>query len=126
MDAPAIGNLIKDWGFSVLTVVFFGVSLYLLLFAKATGSAGVSVVAAVFCALMGSPDRFQSVKFSLSGIETKAREAIQQADVSQQQFQKLAAMTGQLIVELNASMGRAGIAAILPCGMRVRPKCLQP
>jgi tRNA uridine 5-carbamoylmethylation protein Kti12 len=55
---------------------------------------------------MGNPDRFQTMKFSLTGIETKAREAIQQAEVSKQQFQKLAAMTGQLIVELSASMGR--------------------
>lgn len=46
------------------------------------------------------------MKFSLTGIETRAREAIQQAEVSQQEFRKLAAMTGQLLVQLNASMGR--------------------
>ena len=99
-------RLIKDCGFNILALIFFGVLLYLLLWVNAVGSATVAVFAAVFCALMGNPDRFQIIKFSLTGVEARAREAIQQAEVSQQQFRKLAAMTGQLIVELNASMGR--------------------
>jgi hypothetical protein len=106
MDAASIESLIKDWVFCALAVIFFGASLYLLLFERAAASAGIAVIAAVFCALMGNPDRFQSMKFSLSGVETKAREVIQQAEVSQQQFRKLAAMTGELIVELDASSGR--------------------
>lgn len=82
--------LLTDWGFDALSLIFFGVVIYSLLWRKASGNATVAMVAAVFCALMGNPDRFQTMKFSLTGIETSARAAIQQVQVSLQQLQKLA------------------------------------
>lgn len=91
MNTPSqISMLLTDWGFDALSLIFFGVVIYSLLWRKASGNATVAMVAAVFCALMGNPDRFQTMKFSLTGIETSARAAIQQVQVSLQQLQKLA------------------------------------
>ena len=85
----------KDVLFNVLAfalfVVFICSAIYAVWFQPAVSGAVVAalLVGAAFCGLMGNPDRFQSMKFSLTGIETKAREIIQQAEVSQHQFEKL-------------------------------------
>jgi hypothetical protein len=87
-----MSNLIKDWGFNALALIFFVVALYSLLWTKAAANATVALIAGVFCALMGNPDRFQIMKFApLTGIETQARAAVQQVQVSLEQLQKLAA-----------------------------------
>jgi hypothetical protein len=83
LDTPSpISKFITDWGFNALALIFFAVVLYSLIWRKASGNATVAMIAAVFCALMGNPDRFQTMKFSLTGIETSAREVIQQVQVS--------------------------------------------
>jgi hypothetical protein len=103
-----------DWAFDGLAVLFFCATLYLIWQnarnikdAKA-GNTAVAALLAVFCALMGNPDRFQTFKFSFTGIEASARQAIQQVEVTVQALQKMAsafaeasltelAMSGQLL-----------------------------
>lgn len=95
----------KDVVFNLFTILFFGSVLYSA-WLQPSWSTVVPVLAGVFCALIGNPDRFASIKFSLSGIEAKAREIIQKVEVSQREFQNIATMVGELFVELNASVGR--------------------
>jgi len=98
-------EIVKDIVFNALAILFFGAVLYSV-WAQSPGSGTVAVFAAVFCTLMGNADRFETVKFSLTGVETKAREVLRQAEVTQKAFQKLAAMTGELLIDLNAAQGR--------------------
>jgi hypothetical protein len=81
---------------------------------KASGKTTLVAVLAVFCALFGNPDRFESFKFSLSGVEGRAREVIRQAEVTIDQLQRLStalaegslnelAFSGQIFVGMSAS-----------------------
>src|SRR5947209_4021586 len=112
MEGERYVDLVKDILFNLFAVIFFLVfvssAIYAVWFQHAVNGTTVAalLVAAAFCALMGNPDRFQSMKFSLTGIETRAREIIQKAEVSQHEFQRLALMTGDLLVDLNAAQGR--------------------
>jgi hypothetical protein len=95
----------KDIIFNLFAALFFGFVLYSS-WLQPSWSNAVPVLAGVFCALIGNPDRFASIKFSVSGIEAKAREIIQKVEVSQREFQNIATMVGELFIELNASAGR--------------------
>ena len=106
-------DIAKDVAFNLFALIFFGVfvaGVIASIRSKANLSAAVVaalVIAAAFCALMGNPDRFDSLKLSpVTGIEAKAREVIQKAEVTQHAFQKLATMTGELLIDLNAAQGR--------------------
>lgn len=105
-EAAAQVIFVKDIIFNALGIILFGALLYLVLNDKSTASATVIALAAVFCATVGNLGRFSSLRFSLRGIEARAREVIHQAEVTQKEFQKLAAITGQLLIELNAAQGR--------------------
>jgi len=61
---PQVPNSIKDWGFNVLALIFFVVAIYSLVWLQPFRNATAALIAAVFCALMGNPDRLQ-IKFSL-------------------------------------------------------------
>lgn len=82
---------ISGWVFNALALLFFGIVVYLLLWGKNFGNASLATILAAFCAVMGNPDRFETMKFSISGIETKSREAIRQVQVTLLQLQNLAA-----------------------------------
>jgi hypothetical protein len=100
-----------DWIFDGLALIFFLATLYLVwINAKnikdaRAGNTVVTALLAVFCALMGNPDRFQTMKFSpLTGIETEARKTIQQAQVTLAQLQKLGSLMGQFMIEKDAAL----------------------
>jgi hypothetical protein len=84
------------WMFDIFAVIFFCAVLGLIwqnarnIKDARAGNTAVVAVLAVFCALMGSPDRFQTFKFSFTGIEASARQAIQQVQVTLEQLQKMA------------------------------------
>lgn len=102
--------------FNVLSVIFFVIVGYLVLFSPShnwseTGRAGVAFLSAVFCALIGNLDTIEWLKASLSGIEAKTREAEKAAEsarVALTEFHVLAEMTGALLIELIAGGGRFG------------------
>lgn len=82
---------IVSWGFDLFAVTFFVASLCLLFLRRPARNALISAGLAVFSAIMGSPDRFQSLTFSpTSGIQMTARE-IQEVQVSINQLRRLAA-----------------------------------
>jgi hypothetical protein len=98
-------------------VGFFGVVLRTLWSSKTdpkfatSGNAAVAAVVAVFCALMGNPDQFQKISFSLSsGLVVEARQTLQQAQVTLAQLQKLGSLMGQFMIEEDAARGRLGSA----------------
>jgi hypothetical protein len=76
-------------------LIFFIVVLYSLVWVKAAKNATVAGFLAVFCSLMGSPERFQKMRFSLTGIEAEAREVIQQVQITVDQLQKLASVLAE-------------------------------
>ena len=61
---PPVPNSLKDWSFNALALTFFIVGIYSLLWGQPFRNATAALIAAAFCALIGSPDRFQ-MKFSL-------------------------------------------------------------
>jgi hypothetical protein len=94
------------WAFDALALIFFLAVLYALWTKRPAGNTSVAAILAVFCALMGNPDQFQTFKFSFTGIETSAREVIQQAQVTIQQLQKLAtALAEESLNDLALSCG---------------------
>jgi hypothetical protein len=83
----------------VFALIFFIVLLRTLWAAKngpkiaTTGNAAVAAAVAVFCVLMGNPDRFQKISFSPSGgVVAEARQTIQQVQITLGQLQKLASV----------------------------------
>ncbi len=112
MDSSHVLSLL----FNGLAVIFFVIVIYSVLFAnKALRAATLAAGLAVFCALFGNPDRFETFKFSPSGgVETKAREVIRQAEVTIDQLQRLStalaegslnelAFSGQVFVGMSVS-----------------------
>ena len=86
-------SLIIGWIFDFVALTLVATLLYLVLRSKGKSVPTLAIVAilAAFFALMGNPDRFESMSFSpTTGIQTKARQAIQQAQVTIDQLQKLA------------------------------------
>ena len=89
-----------DWSpisvsFDLFAMAFFLVTLWLIVTGKSALNAGIGAGLAAFCAIMGSPDRFQSLTFSpTTGIQMTARQAIQEVQVSIGQLRKLAASLG--------------------------------
>lgn len=78
--------------FDGFAVTFFVVTLALLFMKKPAANAVTSAVLAAFCAVMGSPDRFQSLTFSVTnGIQVVANKAIERVEVKMIQLQRLAA-----------------------------------
>jgi hypothetical protein len=104
-----------DWMFNGFAVIFLLIVICSFVFAKiAFRKAALAALLAVFCALFGNPDRFDTVKFSLGGVEAKAREVIRQAEVTIDQLQRLStalaegslnelAFSGQVFVGMSAS-----------------------
>jgi hypothetical protein len=111
---------VTNWIFNILAWVFFGVLFRTLWSSKndpkfattgnaTTGNAAVAAVVAAFCALMGNPDQFQKMSFSLSsGVVVEARQTIQQAQATLVQLQKLGSLMGQFMIEEDAARGRLG------------------
>jgi hypothetical protein len=97
-----------------LPLIFFVATLYLVwqnaknIKDARAGNTAVTALLAVFCALMGNPDRFQTMKFSFTGIETEARKTIQQVQVTLAQLQNLGSVMGQFMIEADAARGRLG------------------
>ena len=76
--------------FNVLALILFAIVVALLWPEKrALGRITAAGLLFVFCALLGNPDRFDTVNFSFNGIQTKAKEVIKQAQVTIEQLQKL-------------------------------------
>jgi hypothetical protein len=100
-------SLIKDWGFNALAITFFGVVLYSLLRTSAPKNATIAGILAVFCALMGNPDRFETMKFSpLTGFEAKTRELTQTIDDAKEairQIRELAVVTAEALIDLRVN-----------------------
>jgi hypothetical protein len=95
--ADAIGRLDIQWPIRSFCVDLFCVLLRTLWAAKSnpklanTGNAAIAAAVAVFCILMGNPDRFQKISFSPSGgVVAEARQTIQQVQVTLEQLQKMA------------------------------------
>jgi len=110
-----VTSTVASWIFNILALIFFGVLLRSLWSSKndpkfaTTGNAAVAAVVAAFCALMGNPDQFQKMSFSLtSGVVVEARQTIQQAQVTLQQLQKLGSLMGQFMIEADAGRSRLG------------------
>jgi hypothetical protein len=110
-----VSSTVTDWIFDILALVFFGVLFRTLWNSKndpkfaTTGNAAVAAIVAAFCALMGNPDQFQKMSFSLSsGVVVEARQTIQQAQVTLAQLQKLGSLMGQFIIAEDAARGRLG------------------
>jgi hypothetical protein len=110
-----VASAVTEWIFNILALVFFGVLLRALWSSKndpkfaTAGNAAVAAVVAAFCALMGNPDQFQKMSFSLSsGVVVEARQTIQQAQVTLAQLQKLGSLMGQFMIEEDAARGRLG------------------
>jgi hypothetical protein len=89
MNLPQITSV----GFDLLATTFFIATLCLLFMEKRPArNAAIGAILAAFCAIMGGPDRFQSLTFSpTTGIQMTARQAIQEVQVSIGQLRKLAA-----------------------------------
>jgi hypothetical protein len=68
----------------------------------------VAFLAAVFCALLGNLERFESLKASPSGIEAKTREVVERAESTISELRQLAATIGRILIELIISEGRWG------------------
>lgn len=106
-------GIVTDLIFNILALTFFYVLLRTLWSSKkdpklaTTGNAAVTAIVAVFCALMGNPDQFQKMSFSLSGgVVVEARQTIQQAQVTLAQLQKLGSLMGQFMIEEDAVRAR--------------------
>jgi hypothetical protein len=107
---------IKDWGFDGLAVIFFAIVIYRLLPTKAPKKVAVSaVILAMFCAVLGNPDRIASLK--IWGFETQTREVqkvIDNANDAIALLRKLAVVTASLQVKMLAAEGRLqGPASLL-------------
>jgi hypothetical protein len=99
--------------FDLIALTCFIILVYSLLRQRVNHSGLVTMaVLFVFSALMGNPDRFQTMKFSLTGVETTARETIKQVQVTLDKLQKIEvafakanlsqlALSGQLLIGLN-------------------------
>ena len=76
--------------FNLLAIISFIVFVYLIV-SKRLSTSGVVTAAVmfVFCSLMGNPDRFQTMKFSLTGVETTARATIEQVQITLEKLQKM-------------------------------------
>jgi hypothetical protein len=112
-----VESTVADWIFDALALIFFVVLLRILWSSKndpkfaTAGNAAVAAVVAAFCALMGNPDQFQKMSFSVSnGVVVEARQTIWQAQVTLTQLQKLGSLMGQFMIEEDAARGRLGNA----------------
>ena len=69
--------------FGVLSIIFAGQALFLLFKeANALGRATLAAALFVFCALIGNTDQFDSFTFSATGVVAKAKNVIEQAQVT--------------------------------------------
>ena len=107
---------IISWGFDLFAAAFLVAALCLIFSRKPARNAGIAAILAAFCAFMGSPDRFQSLTFSLSGIQMTARQAIQQVQVSVDQLRKLAASVA------NGSFSELAFSGQVFAGISTREK----
>ncbi len=93
---------IRDWGFNGLACIFFAIVIYGLLSTKASKTASVSaVILAMFCAVLGNPDRIASLKFL--GFETQTRELTKTIDDAKEairQIRQLAVVTAEALIDL--------------------------
>jgi hypothetical protein len=88
--SQGVSSLWIEIGFDALTLGLFVSAVILLFLRTKTRDAVLLVAGGVFCALMGNPDRLATVKFTFTGVEATARQAIQEVQISLQQLQKLA------------------------------------
>jgi hypothetical protein len=104
-------NSIRDWGFNGLAIIFFAIVIYRFIPAKESKNVSVSaVILAMFCAVLGNPDRIASLKFL--GFETQTRELTKTIDDAKEairQIRELAVVTAEGLIELrensNAFLG---------------------
>lgn len=93
---------IRDWGFNGLAFIFFATIIYQLLSSKSSKSTSVSaVILAMFCAVLGNPDRIASLKFF--GFETQTRELTKTIDDAKEairQIRELAVVTAEALIDL--------------------------
>lgn len=106
-------DLIKDVGFNGLAIIFFAIVIFSLLPPKAQEkkkNVSVSaVILAMFCAVLGNPDRIATLKFL--GFETQTREltrTINDAKATVASLRALAVATAVFQVDLLAASGRIG------------------
>jgi hypothetical protein len=98
--------MLKDLIFAALAVALFGAAIYRAVVLRDVSGVTSFVFGAVVCSLIVSIDRFEFITLSPNKLEARARAIIQQAEVTQREFLKLAAVTGELLIDLNAAQGR--------------------
>jgi len=133
MNQTAAAPGFIDWAFDGLALLFFCTALYSIwrnaraanTKGEKAGNTTVTAVLAVFCALMGNPDRFQTFKFSFTGIETSAREAINQVRVTLEQLQKLAAALAEGNLNQLAFSGSIFVGLSITEKFRIRGEIVQ-
>ena len=89
----------------VLAILFASICIYFLFVQKGVGKATLAGTLFIATALIGNPERFQSFKFSLGGIETRARDVIQQAQVTIEQLRNLSATLSESSLDQLAFSG---------------------
>jgi hypothetical protein len=96
-----------DWisiVFNGLAIIFFAIVIYSLLPSKSQApkrSAVSAVILAMFCAVLGNPDRIASLKFL--GFETQTRELTKTIDDAKEairQIRELAVVTAEELIDL--------------------------
>jgi hypothetical protein len=101
--------------FNCVAMAFFGVVAYEVLSgagSESLGRAGVALVAAALCTLLGNLDQLETLKASATGIEARTRALIERAEVTLEQVSTLASVVARSLIALISSSNRmAGLSA---------------
>jgi len=99
-------EITKDIFFGALAAALFGTVIYRAIWLRDVSGVTSLVFGALVCAVIVGISRFEFIALSGTRLEARARAVIQQAEVSQREFLKLAELTGELLIDLNAAQGR--------------------
>lgn len=96
-------NAIKDGAFNCLAIIFLGIVIYRLLSPKTShkNTPVSAVVLAMFCAVLGNPDRIASLKFL--GMEAQTRELTKTIDDAKEairQIRELGVVAAEALIDL--------------------------
>jgi hypothetical protein len=127
LDTPLHWNSIRDWGFNGLAIIFFAIVICSLLPTKEKAqkkNVSVSaVVLAMFCAVLGNPDRIASLKFL--GFEAQTRELTKTIDDAKNVtngVRELAVAISAAIVGMTSLPDNGGAADTQPARIRDQNK----
>jgi hypothetical protein len=98
--------------FIVITVVFLGLTFWLLLVDKTSyGRSGIAFLTAALCVVFGHIGSIASFKAMPTSFEAKMREVaevVDDAKATLKNLHEIAAMAGATLIDVNAGMGRFG------------------